>query len=112
MALGMTPEEYWDGDSELCRYYRKAFELKTKLQNQQAWLQGMYFYEALIDASPVFHDLAKRGTKPHPYSSEPYQMGRKDTKPEANDRKAKAVMESFMVAFNKRFEAGEKKNAR
>jgi hypothetical protein len=29
----MTPEQYWDGDPALAKYYRKADEIKRKRQN-------------------------------------------------------------------------------
>jgi hypothetical protein len=31
----MTPEQYWDGDSMLAKYYRKADELKRKRRNEE-----------------------------------------------------------------------------
>ena len=63
LSIGMTPDQYWDGDPALVKYYRKADELKWERKNQELWLQGMYFYEAICDASPVLHAFAKKGTK-------------------------------------------------
>ena len=53
-------------DCELVKYYRKAAKIKQDLDNQNAWLQGAYFYEALADVSPILHAFAKKGTKPIP----------------------------------------------
>ena len=47
------------------------------------WLQGAYFYEALVDASPILHAFVKEGTKPIPYVSEPFPI----TQEELTDRK-------------------------
>ena len=66
LSIGMTEEQYWDGDPELVKYYRKAEEIRNEKRNQELWLQGMYIYEALCDASPIFHAFAKKGTKPRP----------------------------------------------
>ena len=107
----MTPEQYWDGDSSLPRYYRKAEELRQKRKNEELWLQGMYFYEALCDASPVFRDFAKRGTKPAPYSDRPYAITNKDREDEKERKvlrereKAKQYMLGKMAKINKRFES-------
>lgn len=46
-------------------------------------MQGYYIYEALCDSSPLFHDLAKPGTKPYEYRSEPLAL----TKQEVRERK-------------------------
>jgi len=40
--MGMTPEQYWEQDPYLAVAYRKAYRLKRKADNEQAWLQGFY----------------------------------------------------------------------
>ena len=67
LSIGMSSDEFWRGDVFLAKAYRKAQRLREDMMNQQYWLQGMYFYEAICDASPIFNPYAKRGTKPHPY---------------------------------------------
>ena len=105
----MTPEQYWDGDPELVKYYRKAEEIRNKKRNQELWLQGMYIYEALCDASPIFHAFAKKGTKPRPYSTAPYaltlkeQKKEKEAKEKAVSSKGKRYMEALMASTNKKF---------
>lgn len=109
LAIGMTPEQYWDGDPELVKYYRKAEEIRNEKRNQELWLQGMYIYEALCDASPIFHAFAKKGTKPRPYSTAPYaltvkeQRREKEVKEKAVSSKGKRYMEALMASTNKRF---------
>ena len=111
LAIGMSYEQFWEQDCDLVKYYRRAARIKQDLQNQEAWLQGADVYEALIDASPVFHSLAKKGTKPVPYRDSPYELfGQSNTKKrktiqEEHDAKAKAYMEAFMVSINKKFQA-------
>lgn len=109
LAIGMTYDEYWNGDCELTKYYRKAFNIKQELENQLAWLQGMYFYEALIDVSPALRAMGAK--RPKSYPKEPYNCYRKEEtktakkqKAQKNDTKAKQVMEIFAVNFNKKFE--------
>ena len=107
----MTPEQFWDGDPLLAKYYRQADELKQKRRNQDLWLQGMYIYEALCDVAPIFQAFAKRGTKPAPYSDHPYSLTTKEREEEKklNEQrerdKARRYMEAQMAKLNKRFES-------
>ena len=108
LAIGMTPEQYWEQDSTLVVNYRKAAQIKQNLQNQAAWLQGAYIYEALVDVSPAFRSMGAK--KPSPYMKEPFDLNtRTDLKHKAeveqkHDDKAKAYMEIFAMANNKKFE--------
>lgn len=110
LAIGMTPEQYWDGDPTLVKYYRKADEIRKERLNEELWLQGMYIYEALCDVSPVLHAFAKRGTRPQPYSDKPYSITEKQRekeeiiKEQKRVEKGKRFMEALMKSNNKRFE--------
>jgi hypothetical protein len=109
LSIGMTPEQYWDGDPALAKYYRKADEIKRKRLNEELWLQGLYIYEALCDVSPVLNAFAKKGTKPRPYADHPYALSNHDREEERKMRekqereKARRYMEAKMAAINKRF---------
>lgn len=109
LAIGMTPEQYWDGDPALAKYYRKADEIRLERHNQEKWLQGMYIYEAICDASPILRAFAKKGTKPHPYTEKPYPITNKqrkqdiEAKEKAISDKGKRFMENFMKLNNSKF---------
>ena len=61
LVMGMTPEQYWDEDPFLAVAYRKAYRLKRKAENEQAWLQGVYFCEALnVCLSNAFSEKGKK----------------------------------------------------
>ena len=111
LAIGMTPEQFWDGDPILTKYYRQADEIRQKRKNQELWLQGMYIYEALCDVSPLLHAFAKKGTKPSPYPDQPYSLTTKELEEEKKLRekrdreKARRYMEAQMAKLNKRFES-------
>ena len=113
LAIGMTPEQYWDGDPALAKYYRKADEIKLERVNQEKWLQGMYIYEAICDASPILQAFAKRGTKPHPYAEKPYALTDKQRERNAEEKdkavaeKGKRFMEAFMKLNNSKFKETE-----
>ena len=110
LSIGMTPEQYWDGDPQLAKYYRKADELKRQRKNQELWLQGMYIYEALCDVAPIFRPFTK-GAKPTPYTDHPYSITSKEREnekklQEKRERdKARRYMEAQMAKLNKRFES-------
>lgn len=72
--MGMTSAEFWEQDPALVLAYREAYRLRFEENNRLAWLQGRYIYDALCAASPLFHDLAKRGTKAAPYYEEPIKF--------------------------------------
>ena len=110
LSIGMTPEQYWEGDCTLPKYYRQAEELRNERRNQELWLQGMYVYEAICDASPILHAFAKKGTKPAPYSAKPYPISRKQIKKDEEEKqrklteKGKRFMEAMAASINKKFE--------
>ena len=75
MSIGMSYDEFWFQDVSRVVAYRKAAEMRYNRRNRELWLQGMYIYEALCDASPLFRFSMKKGTvKPEPYAKEPYPI--------------------------------------
>lgn len=110
LAMGMTAEQYWDGDPMLAKYYRRAEEIRNERRNQELWLQGMYIYDAILCASPILHAFAKKGTKPKPYPTQPYALTAKERKKEKEDKERKAYakgkryMEAFIASTNKKFQ--------
>lgn len=88
LAMGMTYDEYWNGDPEAAIFYRKAHALKRKETNYTLWLQGLYIYEAIGDLSPVLNGFVKN-PKPAPYPKEPYAL----TQEEFEERKKREEIE-------------------
>lgn len=109
LAIGMTEEQYWDRDCTLAADYRKADELRRDRLNQEAWLQGAYFYEALARISPILHAFAKKGTKPQPYLEQPLSLTEEQERRKQEEQEKKiynkglALMQGFMAQNNKRF---------
>lgn len=106
LAMGMTYELYWHGDASLPRDYLKAALLKQKLQNEQAWRQGMYIYDAILCASPAIRAFSKH-PEPLPYLNEPYPLTVKDAE-EMERRKQKKQMEAEIEKMRMRAEAWNK----
>ena len=109
MSIGMTYEEYWDGDNCMTKYYREKFQLEQERMNRDLWLQGAYIYEALLDASPVFNPLSVK-KKPLPYRENPVPLTERESKrlEELNKQKmmenGREAMRMMMVEFNRQFE--------
>ncbi|MBR4723479.1 MAG: hypothetical protein IK072_01935 [Clostridia bacterium] len=112
IAIGMTYDQYWNGDPEIAKFYRQAQKTKMSLKNRELWLMGAYIYEALCDVSPVLNANAKKGTKPLPWRSEPIPITKEEMKvKEEKENKARYIknkkrFESMVMLNNKRFEGG------
>ena len=47
LSIGMTYEQFWENDPSLAKYYREADKLRNERKNTDAWIQGMYIYDAV-----------------------------------------------------------------
>lgn len=110
LAIGMSSAEYWSGDSSLVRYYRKAYEIKQEEINNNAWLQGVYIYDAVSTA--LHNALRGKNTKAREYAKQPYNFGNKEKSElekakevEAEQAKAAVWMENFVKINQKRAES-------
>lgn len=77
IAMGMTSDEYWNGDAEACVAYRKARDERMKFEDAMLWRQGLYFYHALCSVAPYLN--AFRPQKPQEYIKEPFGFNRNKT---------------------------------
>ena len=116
LSIGMTDEQYWDGDCMLTKDYRKAYEMQKKRQNQMLWLQGAYVYNAILDASPILQAFAKKGTKPLPYLEDPIPLSKKEARElkEEKERRAYEKMRQRVIAWKEgvnKHKGGEAQNA-
>ena len=102
----MSSAEYWEGDPSLTRYFRKAYEMKQEENNHNAWLQGLYIYDAVSTA--LHNALRGKNSTAKEYAKQPYNFRNKE-KSEAEkakevqveQEKAAAWMENF-VRINKK----------
>ena len=84
----MTWEQYWDEPPHLATAYRKAHRLRRELANEQAWLHGLYVYDAF--AVCLANAFSKRGTKKHDYLEKPI-----DIFPLTEDEKKRREQEEY-----------------
>lgn len=70
--MGMTYAQFWDEAPYLAVVYRKAYRMKRQIENEQAWLQGLYIYDAVAVA--VSNNFSKRGAKKQSYMEKPIDI--------------------------------------
>ena len=106
LKIGMTFDQYWDGDTSAHKAYRQAEKMRQKEANYLAWIQGAYFYEALMDAAPAIKAFCK--TSARKYRDAPFDLDAEDKRKreEAEQRKRyeriKRNAKLFADAHNKR----------
>lgn len=106
MAMGMSYEQYWDGDTKAHRAFREAKRLQLVEQNRMAWVQGMYVYEAIANLSPALKAFAKGKAKPYP--KEPYDLfedehkKREERKQRERYERMKEKVGQFAKAWNQK----------
>ena len=60
MAYGMSYQDFWYGNPWMARAYAQAYLMKRKVDNEQAWIQGAYFYNALSAALTTSFSKTKK----------------------------------------------------
>lgn len=70
--MGMTYEQYWDGSPYIAITFRKAYKLRRQIENEQAWLQGFYVYDALRVC--LGNAFSKKGSKQQKYMDKPIDI--------------------------------------
>ena len=107
----MSYEDFWDGEPEKAKFYRDKAKWDTKRKNQELWLQGIYVYEAIMDAAPILNPFSKK-KKAIPYRSEPIPLNDVESKKEKEQKHKKEMengkqkMMEIMESWNRRFENG------
>ena len=87
IAIGMSHEDYWNGDPYLAVAYRRAELFKQDLENSNFWWQGVYFRQAMTSALSSSLPWFKR---PVNYPKEPYRIAPM-TKEEEAEQKQKEI---------------------
>lgn len=92
MALGMSRDEYWNGNVFLPYDYIEADAERQKRFNNEAWWQGMYFYDALSAVASSMNGKSKK------YTDKPYEIEHKELTEDDEIEQAEAYMSMFFSA--------------
>ena len=106
MTLGVPEKEFWDGDYTRLKYYVRQRNFLVERRNEEMWLQGLYFYEALSVA--LAKAFGKRGTAQNVnYPDKPHRIT--PLSPEEEAEENKRIVEEFRAKLD---EAGRRFNAK
>ena len=106
LLMGMTPEQYWDGESGLKKAYRKMFQMKTEMEQRNAdrnnWYMGQYLIAVLQSVPLLVGGLnVKRTTQLPEYPKEPFfEKALADKRKEVREKKEKDQMALAMALFH------------
>lgn len=97
LAMGMSADEYWNGDPWLAKAYRKKQEILLNQDNHRSWLMGLYVYQAILLCAPRLNSIKPQ--KPQDYPSEPLKFGK--TEGEAKQQADIAKVRAWADRVNK-----------
>lgn len=101
LSIGMSYEQYWNGDNELPKLYRKAYKMRQEQTNHEAWLHGLYVYDAFCSA---MSHLSSNKSSHQTYAEKPYDFKpNKEEKVEEAQAQAEVWMNSWVTATQKMF---------
>ena len=96
LSIGMTATEYWHGDAMLPKYYREAHRLRQENANHEAWLNGLYTFDALMSA--LSHLNSKQSSHRN-YAEKPYSFNRSEENTAEKKIEAEAQAEVWMKSW-------------
>lgn len=105
-SIGMSSAEYWDGDNSLPQLFRKAYVMKQEQQNHEAWLHGLYFYDAIVSA---MSHMSSNKNSHKSYTAKPFSFTEreieeeKQAKVEEAQAQAEVWMRNWAAATQKMF---------
>ena len=69
LSIGMTWDQYWNGDVWMVEAFREADKLRQQQRDVDAWLNGLYVMKAVY--ASVGNMLQGKGKKPIEYPEKP-----------------------------------------
>ena len=97
LVYGMTEAEFWTMNPKRIRPYKKAYEMKLKEKDEESWLQGLYFHQALL--ASVGNMFRGKGAKPYQYPDKPFTSSSKpvaSNKPLSEEERKQQVNNLFL----------------
>ena len=106
--MGMTPEQYWDGESSLKPAYRKAYRLKLENEQRMAdrnnWYMGQYILHVLNMTPLLVAGLnVKKGARLPDYPEKPFLEKAEEQKREDIRKKQKEDQTMLALAMFQQF---------
>ena len=121
LLMGMTAEQYWDGENSLKPAYRKAYRMRVENEQRMAdrnnWYMGQYMIKVLQAVPLLVGGLNVKETTVLPdYPDKPFFEQAEEQKKEEVRKKheedqmklAMALFQAKLSQFNKNFEKKQK----
>lgn len=109
LSIGMSHEEYWNGEPQLARLTLRAFNLKQQRDIEQLnysnWLLGSYIESAV--ASAIGNAFSNKKQYVSTYTEEPYDLFPNKNENEVSEReieKAKQESLEWLIALTKQLD--------
>lgn len=97
MAYGMTYDQYWYGDPWMVRAYAQAYLLKRKIENEQAWIEGAYFYNAMSAVMTTAFSKSRKEYVKKPLEFYPKTEAEKEEEKRQKRRELVEFLDNFRV---------------
>ena len=95
MAIGVSFDEFWNGDYTQLKYRIEANRLMLEERNREMWIQGIYVYDAVMTA--MYN--ANRGKKAQKeYMDKPIRITKQSE--EEKEEEAKNILEQFKASLS------------
>lgn len=108
LHCGMTRDEYWNQDPYIVEEYLGAYKIRREEQNWQAWISGMYTFDAVSAVIGNIH-FDKGSHKFVTPMEQPMQIF-PDT-PEDEERRRQKEIDKFVQGLNSFHERWSKNHA-
>lgn len=98
LSIGVSYSDFWDGDVDIAKYHRDAFDIAQNRRNNELHRQGAYIYEAMCCVWPLFNPMAKDRT-PTPYRETPIPITEKQAKEQETNKNERCLQQGkdFML---------------
>ena len=94
MAMGMTPEQFYEGHSWLAVSYKAADAIARRRSNFDSYLMSAYMYDTLLRLAPMFNPFDKR--KVEAMMKEPFDLFGERTKDNRASKKTLKARDAIM----------------
>lgn len=91
--MGMSYEQFWYGEPDAAKQYRKAHEMRRRRTNEELWLSGTYMADAIKATIGNMFSKSK-----FEYPSEPKPITLEEAR-ERREREQKAKEEAMKARF-------------
>lgn len=91
MAIGVSFDEFWNGDYTRLKFYYDAYQLMLEERNREMWLQGFYVFDAVSVA--ISNAFRQRGQQPSKYMEKPIRLT--EMSEIEKEQEAEKTLESF-----------------